>query len=259
MGHRIFLLMIYALAIGAMEVSLHWPISCARQTDFKEQFMEMDDHLPEKVEIKKNLETGTIVFLKGENLSKDLEQDPKYQRLVSDNQYDEIAYAFITAYRSDFKIENPYEELKVDVVKTDDIHKTHVKFDQFFADIPVWASEIIVHLDENNHVYLVNGRYVPTPGNVEKTPALTEQEALAVVNDDLNQSNAKNTGGTIGLVFYPVSARTLRLAYHIRTTSGLTEQWDYFIDAANGNILDKISVIRTIGSRGFRPHMKNIV
>ncbi len=74
---------------------------------------------PTPVEIRRDPRLGTITFLKAANLSEGLEHNADFARLQADNQFGDIARAFIEAYRDEFRLTEPARELRVESVETD--------------------------------------------------------------------------------------------------------------------------------------------
>jgi Zn-dependent metalloprotease len=209
------------------------------------EFLKMDADLPAGVAIRQDERNGTVIFLKGDNLSVTLEEHKDFQQLQASNQYEVIVLAFLNAHRSVFRVDHPSQELTVKSVTTDDLGLRHIRLQQVYRSIPVWASEINVHLDRANHVYLVQGRYIPTPGGLNVQPALTRERSLQLVAKDLGRSESDCPRCRADLIIFALSDSPPRLAYRVLAQPRLTEGWAYVIDAETGSILDKISTIYT--------------
>jgi bacillolysin len=207
--------------------------------------MAMNLSLPSEAKIVRDECRGTILFLKGPNLSQALEADPRFRELQAENQAEKIAKVFISAYSREFLLTDPFEELSVAMVTTDDLGLTHVKLRQTYKTIPVADSEIIVHLDRDQRVYLVNGRYHPTPDQLPLQPAISPAAAEAVVLENLKITASDITPRHVDLVIFPETAKGPRLAFRINISLRADEGWLFFIDAQSGEILEKRSLIRT--------------
>jgi Zn-dependent metalloprotease len=206
-------------------------------------FLRINLDLPAGATIRLEKRNGTVIFLKGDNLSVNLEKHEDFLQLQADKQYDVVVLAFLNAHRSLFRLDSPSREFIVKSVITDDLGFRHIKLQQVYRGIPVWASEINVHLDQTNHVYLVQGRYIPTPGELSTQPALTQERALQLVAKDLDRSESDCPGCRVALIIFARFDSPPRLAYRVLTPPGLMEGWAYVIDAETGGILDKISTI----------------
>ena len=197
------------------------------------------------VEIRRDPRLGTITFLKAANLSEGLEHNADFARLQANNQFGDIARAFIEAYRTEFRLAEPNRELLIESVTPDALGLTHVRLQQTFHDVPVWAAELIVHLDADAQVYLVQGRYIPTPRNLSTQPSLTGRAALQRVADHLGKPLAGCLQCQATLVIFAAEDTAPRLAYQISVLLGLAEGWEVMIDAQTGEVLQKLSAIQT--------------
>ena len=200
---------------------------------------------PMPVEIRRDPRLGTITFLKAPDLSAPLKHDADFAQLRASRQFGDIARAFIEAYRDEFRLAEPNQELRVESVETDTLGLTHVRLQQTFHDVPVWAAELRVHLNADAQVYLVQGRYIPTPRNLSTQPSLTDQAALQRAADHLGKPLAGCLQCRAALVLFASEDTAPRLAYHVSVLLGLAEGWEVMIDAQTGEVLQKLSAIQT--------------
>jgi len=203
-------------------------------------FLYLDMPLPSDADIRRDANNGTIIFLRSDNLSERLEGNENFRVLQSKNSLAEVALAYLTAHRSAFKLMRPSQELTVCSVTTDDLGLKHIRFQQVFENITVRASEIIVHLNRANQVYLVQGRYIPTPENVATRPVLNEGQSFRIVVEDLKSMGPDCRNCRSGLIIFPQAQGRPRLAYRVWATVSAAEGWAYVIDAKTGKILEKI-------------------
>lgn len=187
---------------------------------------------------------GTIIYLKGQKLSSILESEKHFRELQAESNATEIATLFIAAFRHEFKIADPRNELAVTSVSTDDLGLTHVRFEQVYQDIPIASSEIIVHLDRDNHVYLVNGRYIPTPESLNTRPDITPAAAKRIIFNHLQKDVPNPLRETLALIIFARPGTEPRLAFRIEILMRIDEGWIYFIDAVNGKILERRTLIQ---------------
>jgi Zn-dependent metalloprotease len=225
---------------------------CRRQTEANQEvgFVEMEAQLPSDTVVRLDPENDTVTYLRGENLSKALEEHEQFRRLQSENLFHEIALAFITAYRSLFELIQPADELIVKSVKTDDLGLKHIRFQQVLQGIPVWACEIIVHLDRSNRVYLVQGQYIPTPTDVDIRPVITQGQACSVVAEHLEWGTEEPRSANCHpkLVIFAPSDKAPILAYRVLVNVSLIKGWACMVDAQAGDVLEKLSTVYTDGS-----------
>jgi len=210
----------------------------------------LEARLPPDVEMRRHPENGTILLLQARNLSKSLEGDDLFRELQSKDLFAEIALAFLSGHHLLFKMIHPLDELEVQSVAADDLCLKHVRFQQVFREVPVWASEIVVHLDRSNHVYLVQGKYVPTPKDVNPLPVLNQEEACGIVARELESTGSECRSCRPELVIFAPPTRRARLAYRVLTTSSLMEGWAFTVDAQTGALLEKLP---TAHAGGLKP------
>ena len=185
---------------------------------------------------------GTVRFLRGENLSQNLERDPAFRALQAADRFAEIALAFLTAYRTEFRLVQPEDEMAVASVETDNLGFKRVRLQQSFRGIPVWGAELIVQLDRANHVNLVQGRYIPTPVRLRTIPEITGEDALATASVSLDTESGC-PGCRSELVIFASDNQPPRLAYRVRVNVSMNEGWDIMVDAVTGAIFDKLSTV----------------
>ena len=201
---------------------------------------------PSNSSISFNSQWGTVRFLKSSNLTRDLEHSTEFQTLQATNQYKEIVFKFLNAYRVSFKLTNPLEELVVHSIQADDLGFHQVRLRQMVMGIPVWGAEILVQLDRANHVNLVQGHYYPSPQGLNLHPQLTAEAAQEYVAAHLNLPDSTCPACPTSLVvFFIVEGHSPRLAYSVQTQIGLVEGWNFIVDAETGDILQKISTVFT--------------
>ena len=200
---------------------------------------------PARTEIRRDPRLGTITFLKAPNLSERLERDTDFAQLQANKQFGDLARAFIHAHRADFRLTQPASELRVQSVKTDNLGLTHVRLQQTFQDVPVWAAELIVHLNADTQVYLVQGRYIPTPHNLSSDPSLTNQAALQRAANHLGKPLAGCLKCQAALVIFAAEGKAPRLAYRVLALLSVVEGWEVMVDAQTGEVLQKLSTIQS--------------
>lgn len=203
---------------------------------------------PDDAVIHRDTIHGTITLLKGKNLTRSLTDDNHFQKLQTEDRLEEIALMFLDVYRDEFRLDLPSDELIVTSVQTDTLGMKHVRFQQVFRTISVFACEITVHLNRSNHVYMVQGRYIPTPVRVNTCPVLNHQDAFRTVAKDLGGTATTCPGCRWELVIYTQPSGAPRLVYRVSAKPSLDRGWAYFIDAHTGEILKKQTIIKTSDS-----------
>jgi extracellular elastinolytic metalloproteinase len=121
---------------------------------------------------------------------------------------------------------------------------THVYIRQRFRAIEIVGADITVTIARNGSITHQAGALVPRVAAAANRPpsTLTRQDAAtrAAKHVDVSLSEAERTTRPAKLVYHPVAAGTLRLAWQvdIETRDG-DHQWVITIDAVSGALLDK--------------------
>jgi Zn-dependent metalloprotease len=223
------------------------PLGCENpnKPSLRDHFIGVDMELPIDAIIKRDEKNNTIRILKGGNLSKGLEKDDLFLELQSKNEFSKIATAFISANSEFFRIKNPAQELTAASIDEDDLGFKHIRFQQVFSGIPVWAAEINVHLNRLNNIYLVQGRYIPTPVGIDIHPALQEDDAKHIVADLLGVQEPENSKWHSETIIFASEKTDARLAYRVVANLSVSEGWAFILDAETGDLLEKLPTVFT--------------
>jgi hypothetical protein len=199
--------------------------------------------LPADTIVRTNPRDQGILSLQAEDLAAALVGNREYTKSLAGGQFGEAAIAFITAYRLVFKLIDPSHELSIKIVDKDDIGYKHIRLEQVFSGLPVLGGELIVHFDKGNHLYLVNGRYVPTPAGMNVQPTINSKDAQAVIAKALPNLEANRDGCKTRLVIFDDPANKPHLAYQIIVSPSVAEGWEFIVDAETGAILRQLSTV----------------
>ena len=178
---------------------------------------------------------GTPRQIKGEVL-----QHAQYSSIlgpvVGKDAHEATARTFLQTNRDLLRLDDPQAELTLTRQQTDDLGRTHLRFDQKYKGLAVWPADLIVHLDPNGHVDLLNGVFVPTPKKLDTTPALDQATAIEYARTALTDGDkAKVTAAE--LIIYAPGDTPPRLAWKLELDISLTSHWLVVIDAINGDEL----------------------
>ncbi len=151
---------------------------------------------------------------------------------------------FLRANRQLLKIHAPDEEFSVKKKWTDNLGAHHIRYQQRYQDLPVWGREILVHMDGANQVYLLQGRFEPTPQKAEKVFRVDERQALQAAFNHMGiaEPDARAVK-SLSRVWYCLADGRLVSAYAIEVQPDLLQNWIYFIDAETCAVLHRISQV----------------
>lgn len=191
--------------------------------------------LPSDAIIRYHQANGTIRYLKAANLSIGIKDNSIKKKTPV-----QAALSFIDHHKFRFKLENPSNELYPTQSQTDHLGLHHIRFQQQFKGLDIWACELNIHLTRQNEVYLVQGTYIPTP-DISTKARINGKKAL---------EKAISAGG------YPATTKPIKVPVMvIYTQSGLKNTLAYkislpgaifFIDSTDGTILDRIATYHEI-------------
>lgn len=207
----------------------------------------MSPDLPADTIIRRHREHGTITFLKATNLSAVLEQEADFRTLQTEARYGEMVLTFLSRYRQLFQLREPDQEFTMTAIDADHLGFTHVRLQQQFGGIAVWGAELIAHFNRTQHLYLIQGRYIPTPEQVQTSPVLTADDALQVATQALGRASSECPQCAAMLMIFAAAYQPPRLSYRVEISTGLSERWALMIDAINGAVLEKRTLISNPG------------
>ncbi len=196
-----------------------------------------------KAKIHYSPQNNTPYFISGDNLHPvDLAKNSTTTKL-------DAAYDFMETYKELLQIASPTTEFELKTIETDLSGKTHIRLLQQYRGIPVWGSDVVVHLNDLG-IESFNGRYQVTPLLENIEAKVTPDAALETVEADLQtfttievlSERAKelihHEDQLIELIIYPHHKKQY-LAWKVSYFASLSNHWEYFVDAQTGQILHK--------------------
>ncbi|MEW8026921.1 MAG: M4 family metallopeptidase [Candidatus Thiodiazotropha sp.] len=133
-----------------------------------------------------------------------------------------------------------------------------VKFRQYYRKIPVYGSIVTVEVDQENSLVSLNSS-VGEPANVDNQAAIAPKHALAIIREDANRTGHLDATPRLYYYFDEVASRW-RLVYIVEDVfvqavspaggdeeaHNLPEFFDYVVDAATGEIVEKLPRTQTM-------------
>lgn len=185
---------------------------------------------------------GTIVLVKGDNLSGEVEGDRQYESLVQAQSYGEMALFFVQHHGNLFRLVDPSSEAITTKVQSDDLGYHQVRLAQSLQDLPVLNAEMIVHFDPESHIYLVQSQFIPTPIGLSLTPALTEDEVVDAV---AATAGSNVTIGEPMLAILPRQGQIPKLVYQLEVRRSMVDSRSVSIDANSGAVIREVPTVYT--------------
>ncbi len=200
--------------------------------------------LDAKVALHFSENNGTPIFITGKQLHKaNVPSNGKINHKAA-------AFDFMKANKALLKLEQPEEEFKVRSLETDELGGTHIRLDQQYKNLKIWASDVNIHLNDKG-VETFNGRYHPTPEIENVSPTISAEKAIQIVENHLNGftevvelSDAEkkwlnHQERVSELMLLPPTEKNsdFRLVWQITFFTDMAHRWEYFVDAHTGEIL----------------------
>jgi bacillolysin len=165
------------------------------------------------------------------------------------------AKSFLSQQSALLRMDDPVSEFLEADSRRDELGMTHVRFRQTYQGIEVWGADAYVHIGRDGQVAMFNGAFRPTPKLASTTPAVASSQAMEIVRSDLSRLGngegiaeglkpyLKYAGPTARLVVWHGESGAPHLAWAVGARSGLAGDWQYFVDAASGAILDRFNQV----------------
>lgn len=195
---------------------------------------EPEPKLPSGSKLDRDLPSGTVRFLKGQNLSRDLESAPGFKASRMAGDAEGVARAFLDYFDALWRLDDPRAELRLRRVDVDRTGASHVRFEQAWQRIRIPGAELIVHLDRDRRVVLVSGAYIRTPRDVTTTPALDAAAARDAAAEATGAAPCAECAAE--LVIFTDGGSKTRLAWRIAPAKGVRGE-DVVVDAKSGALL----------------------
>jgi Zn-dependent metalloprotease len=156
--------------------------------------------------------------------------------------FEEQFYSFFEETKTLTGINNPREDLKITHVITDEFGITHIRARQLFKGLEIYGAESYLHSDKHKDVF--TGRILIQNSDVSIKPQITKEIALKKVKDDVRVKTIFKELSDQERSFMDYDspeAKLLiyegKLAYQVSIRPNFIEEWRYFVNADNGEIL----------------------
>ncbi|MBN1290827.1 MAG: M4 family metallopeptidase [Candidatus Latescibacteria bacterium] len=178
--------------------------------------------------------------------------NPGAEKNASGVTSDERALIFLESNKNLFLLDSPRDELELISSTVTSDGRKHVKFQQIYRGLRIWGQQLVIHFDSNDTPYSFNGRYVPTPSNLD--PDGMQIQKNAAIETAMNNLSSTKTITEFDqslktLLKYPGPESELtvwvdknyvtpHIAWRVLIRPNIRDQWQYFIDAYSGEVLD---------------------
>ena len=124
--------------------------------------------------------------------------------------------------------------------QTDKLGFQHIRVAQEYKNLPVVGAEIVIHVNKNENIYMINGKYQPDL-DIDTNPSITQNEALSIGTKEQRTKENMHISQKPSLVIYNAQ---LAWFYVIEYNGREPGQWYYYINAKNGKKLNSFNNIK---------------
>ncbi|PEW80534.1 peptidase M4 family protein [Bacillus cereus] len=134
---------------------------------------------------------------------------------------------------------------------------THVKLVEKHNNIPVYGSDQTVTLDKENNVKAFFGQVIPNldDKNIPAFANISAEQAETIAKTDIEKEigKVKNYDGVKKDLFVYEKDGNYYLAYLVKASISKPAPgyWHYFVDATNGNVIEKYNAVDNITGFGY--------
>jgi len=151
-------------------------------------------------------------------------------------------YSFHNAAKKVTRLLNPTDELKIESENIDELGISHIKAQQYLKGIKVYGGQTSLHLNATKEI--MTGHIQTVDTTISIVPELSKSNVLNIVLTDLkSKRKARELSAEekkilnyespeISLLIYEN-----RLAFEIKIRPNFIDDWRYYVDAKNGQIL----------------------
>lgn len=137
--------------------------------------------------------------------------------------------------------------------KKDELGMTHVKVQQYLNNIPVYGKQAVVHLDKNNEVRVINGKFKNGLKKLflQNKARISSEDALIIAGQNVGAPQ-DNVRSSARLMWYEHNDKlTLTYVVDVSFLGPQPGNWRVFVDALNGKVLHKYNRINKIKGSGI--------
>jgi Zn-dependent metalloprotease len=170
----------------------------------------------------------------------------------------DAATSFLNKYITDKKLTN----VGTFVIKKNQKDRSgwsHVRFQQFLNNVPVWGGEAAVHVKSDDSLFTISNNIVNNLA-VDTTPILTSKQAIDKAKLNYSDSAFLTQPPTADIWIYRSSISDY-LVYRVQMTridgSNDSAMPVYFIDAKTGNVISTFDNLQTSGPSNLYPRYES--
>lgn len=146
---------------------------------------------------------------------------------------EEMAKNWIVRHKDELKLQNP-EDLKA-YFQHDGAAGTTVRFRQYHQGIPVFQSEVVVHISPRNEVTYVGNTFDPSVAGITTTPTISVSDAYTAAKNAIKATGDMHFSSDELMIYNrEVSALTYKIILEPEAPLG---SWEIIVNAQSGEII----------------------
>jgi len=160
-------------------------------------------------------------------------------------------FDFLNSIASQTGINQPEQNFVIVNTQTDESGRQHIRLNQYFNQIPIYSSDVYVHLGNDKEI--LNGRFAQIDASFNCLPNISNEQAVNLATTQLktfrkiatfNIEQQKLLDYTapvsnLTIIDNPASAGNYTLSYCVKIRPNMIDEWIYFVDAKTGEIINK--------------------
>lgn len=198
--------------------------------------------------------TGKLIFITNEqrNLPVDFPSG-------APNDAEAVSKGFINDYGEYFGLKNPASELSRTKKSEDGLKMTHIWYSQRYSGVPVFGSQIAVHVTDGLLAASANGRVVPGI-SIDVKPSVTKEKATEKAKKIWKQKFKSDESDVLKSDLFILNKGIIEnkqdgkdyLAWQVELYNKEIKQHEfYFIDAKKGDLVYQITGTKKINRRMY--------
>lgn len=157
------------------------------------------------------------------------------------NDYVQRSYQFFTENKTKYGIQNPETEFKLAKENKDSLGITHITFQQYVEEIPVYGATASLHFSDTGSLNFANGTYVPGLSNISTLPTLTVNDAFAVAQNDFEPGTTVQFTNEELIIYdetiFSDKPSVAKLTWRFSASISKFSSYSYYVDAHSGEII----------------------
>ncbi|PJA08626.1 MAG: hypothetical protein COX70_03205 [Flavobacteriales bacterium CG_4_10_14_0_2_um_filter_32_8] len=137
-----------------------------------------------------------------------------------------------------------------------------IRFQQSFNNIPVYQSEVVVHISPKNKITYVYNTFNPTIKDCNTFPTILKENAFQLAQEEIKVSGRISFSENKLFIYQKNQTGTIKLVYRVIIEAEIPiGSWEVLVDAQNGEIISAMdkAFYNKEKEKDKHPHQKTVV